>query len=82
MDLNTYEAHQISPISHRSCKVIYAKLRLYTLKHCACSRASTGTFELDESYFGARPKRARRSRKGTCIWAFKTRRQGLCRDGG
>ncbi len=53
MDLNAYEAHQISPISHRSCTVIYAKLRLYILKNCACSRASAGVFELDESYFGA-----------------------------
>ncbi len=62
MDLNAYEAHQISHISHRSCKVIYAKLRLYILKHCACSRASAGTFELDESYFGARRVRGKRGR--------------------
>ena len=79
MDLNAYEAHQISHISHRSCKVIYAKLRLYIVKRCVGNRASTGTFELDESYFGARPcswkKRARSSRKDTCIWTFKTRRQ-------
>ena len=54
MDLNAYEAHQINHISHRSCKVIYAKLRLYILKNCVGNRASTGTFELDESYFGAR----------------------------
>ena len=50
MDLNAYEAHQISHISHRSCKVIYAKLRLYIVKRCVGNRASTGTFELDESY--------------------------------
>ena len=84
MDLNAYEAHQISHISHRSCKVIYAKLRLYIVKQCVGNRASTETFELDESYFGTRPcsrkKRARSSRKDTCIWTFKTRRQGLCRD--
>ena len=43
MDLNAYEAHQISYISHRSCKVIYAKLRLYTVKRCVGNRASTGT---------------------------------------
>ena len=53
MDLNAYEAHQISHISHRSCKVIYAKLRLYIVKQCVGNRASTGTFELDESYFSA-----------------------------
>ena len=55
MDLNAYEAHQISHISHRSCKVIYAKLHLYILKNYVGNRASTGTFELDESYFGTQP---------------------------
>ena len=62
MDLNAYEAHQISHISHRSCKVIYAKLRLYIVKRCVGNRASTGTFELDESYFGARWVRGKRGR--------------------
>ena len=62
MDLNAYEAHQISHISHRSCKVIYAKLRLYIAKLSSENRASTGTFELDESYFGARRVRGKRGR--------------------
>jgi hypothetical protein len=43
MGLNAYQSHQISHISHRSCKVIHAKLRLYIAKLDSGNRASTGT---------------------------------------
>ena len=62
MDLNALEASKISGISHRSCKVIYAKLRLHIVKFCINNSADVGEFELDESYFGARRVRGKRGR--------------------
>jgi len=44
MDLNAYEAHQISHISHRSCKIIYGKLRLYMARIDSDHLANTGAF--------------------------------------
>jgi transposase-like protein len=62
LDLNAYEASQLTGISHRSCKIIYAKLRLHIAKFCIDNPISSGEFELDESYFGARRVRGKRGR--------------------
>ena len=60
--LNAFEAHKITNISHRSCKIIYVKLRIYILTNHLGSSADTGVFELDESYFGAKRVRGKRVR--------------------
>lgn len=62
MDLNAHNAHQLTNISHRSCKIIYAKLRINIVKFCIDNLAEEGTFELDESYFGAKRVRGKRGR--------------------
>ena len=62
LDLNAYEASVMTGISHRSCKVIYAKLRLHIAKFCIDNFADSGEFELDESYFGAKRVRGKRGR--------------------
>ncbi len=62
MDLNAYEAFQLTGISHRSCKIIYAKLRLHIAQYCIDNPVSSGEFELDESYFGAKRVRGKRGR--------------------
>ncbi len=54
LNLNAYEIHQLTHISDRSCKVIYAKLRCHIVTYCMASDAGASAFELDESYFGAR----------------------------
>ena len=60
--LNAFEAHKITNISHRSCKIIYVKLRIYILTNHLGSSADTGIFELDESYFDAKRVRGKRGR--------------------
>lgn len=62
LDLNAQEASQLTGISHRSCKIIYAKLRLHIAKFCINNPAQAGEFELDESYFGARRVRGKKGR--------------------
>ena len=62
LDLNAYEASQMTGISHRSCKIIYAKLRLHIARFCIDNPISAGEFELDESYFGAKRVRGKRGR--------------------
>ncbi len=62
LDLNAYEASRLTGISHRSCKVIYSKLRLHIAKFCIGNPVSSGEFELDESYFGAKRVRGKRGR--------------------
>jgi transposase len=62
LDLNAYETSKLTGISHRSCKVIYAKLRLHIAKFCINDPAQSGEFELDESYFGAKRVRGKRGR--------------------
>jgi len=62
LDLNAYEASDLTGISYRSCKVIYAKLRLHIAKFCIDNPAQSGEFELDESYFGAKRVRGKRGR--------------------
>lgn len=61
MDLNAYETSQLTGLSHRSCKIIYAKLRLHIAKFCIDNPVSSGEFELDEPYFGG--KRVRGSER-------------------
>ena len=61
-DFNALEAHKITLISHRTCKVIYAKLRLHIAKFCLNDTSLKGEFELDESYFGAKRIRGKRGR--------------------
>ena len=61
-DFNALEAHKITKISHRSCKIIYAKLRLHIAKFCIDDEREEGEFELDESYFGAKRVRGKRGR--------------------
>jgi len=62
LDLNAYETSKLTNISHRSCKVIHAKLRLHIATFCMDHPAETGEFELDESYFGARRVRGKKGR--------------------
>jgi transposase-like protein len=62
LDLNAYEASELTGISHRSCKVIYAKLRIHIAKFCIDNPVQSGEFELDESYFGAKRVRGKRGR--------------------
>jgi len=62
MDLNGQEACELTGISHRSCKIVYAKLRLHIARFCIDNLAQEGEFELDESYFGARRVRGKRGR--------------------
>lgn len=65
LDLNAFEASELTGISHRTSKVIYAKLRLHIAKFCIDNPAQmgeTGEFELDESYFGAKRVRGKRGR--------------------
>jgi transposase len=62
LDLNAYETSQLTGISHRSCKIIYAKLRLHIAKFCIDNPVQSGEFELDESYFGAKRVRGKRGR--------------------
>ena len=61
-DLNALDAHKITNISHRSCKIIYTKLRLHIAKFCVNDHIESGEFECDESYFGARRVRGKRGR--------------------
>jgi transposase len=61
-DFNAFEAYKITSISHRTCKVIYGKLRLHIAKFCINDDVSNGEFELDESYFGAKRVRGKRGR--------------------
>lgn len=62
LDLNALEASKLTGISHRTCKVIYAKLRLHIAEFCMNHPAELGEFELDESYFGARRVRGKKGR--------------------
>ena len=62
LDLNAYETSELTGISHRSCKIIYAKMRLHIAKFCIDNPVSSGEFELDESYFGAKRVRGKRGR--------------------
>ena len=62
MDLNAFDAAQITGISHRTSKIIYTKLRRYITEFCVNNLAGSGVFELDESYFGARRVRGKRGR--------------------
>ena len=61
-DFNALEASKMTNISHRSCKVIYAKLRIHIAKFCSDTDPQSGEFELDESYFGAKRIRGKRGR--------------------
>lgn len=61
-DFNALEASKVTGLSHRSCKIIYAKLRIHIAKFCSDDEPASGEFELDESYFGAKRIRGRRGR--------------------
>ena len=78
LDLNAFEASSLTAISHRSCKVIYAKLRLHIAKFCIDNPAQSGEFECDESYFGAKRVRGKKGRGA----AGKTPVFGLLKRGG
>ena len=62
LDLNAFEAHKITHISHRSWKLIYGKLRSHIVKLFTHSTPTMGEFECDESYFGPRRIRSKRGR--------------------
>lgn len=62
LDVDAFKASELTGISHRSCKVIYGKLRLHIAKFTVNPLAEAGEFELDESYFGARRVRGKRGR--------------------
>ena len=59
-------------ISHRTCKAIYAKLRVHITKFCIDERADSGAFELDESFFGShiRGKRRRSAAVKTPVFSL------------
>jgi transposase len=61
-DFNALDSSKITKISYRTCKVIYAKLRIHLAKFCIDSSAEIGEFECDESYFGAKRVRGKRGR--------------------
>ena len=63
LDLNAFEASQLTGISHKSCRSIYSKLRQRLAKLAVDAAGHTlGEFECDESYFGARRIRGKRGR--------------------
>jgi transposase len=62
IDLDASRAAQLTGISHRSCKLIYGKLRLHIAELAIDQLAQRGEFEADESYFGARRVRGKRGR--------------------
>ena len=62
LDLDASKASELTGISHRTCKVIYAKLRLHIAEFCVDHLAEDGEFEADESYFGAQRVRGKRGR--------------------
>ena len=62
LDLNAYETSKLTNISHVSCKKIFQKLRIYIYNNLLKSEVSSGEFELDESYFGAKRIRGKRGR--------------------
>ena len=62
IDLNAYEASKITNISHRSCKKVYHKLRVYIYKNMLEEEIDKGEFECDESYFGAKRVKGKRGR--------------------
>ena len=62
LDLNALETSKLTGISHRTCKIVYAKLRVHIVKFGTNNPADSGEFELDESYFGAKRVRGKRGR--------------------
>ena len=53
---------KLTHISYRSCKTLFAKLRLHIAGFGKDALAESGAFELDESYFGPRRVRGKRGR--------------------
>ena len=78
LDLNAFEAHKIINISHHSCKVIYAKIRLRFTKFFVDDKPDNREFECDESYFVPRRIRGKKGRGAT----GKTPVFGLLKPGG
>ena len=78
LDLTAQNTSELTKISHRSCKIIYTKLRIHIAKFCVDYDACKGVFELDESYFGAKRVRGKRGRGA----AGKTPVFGLLKRGG
>ena len=62
LDLNAEETSKMTGLSHRSCKIIFNKLRHHIIEHCLNSPAERGVFECDESYFGATRVKGKRGR--------------------
>ncbi len=62
LDLNAFETSKMVNISHRSCKIIYSKLRWHIFQFCMEESSAEGEFELDESYFGAKRVRGKKGR--------------------
>ena len=63
LDLNAYETSQLVGLSHKSCRLLYGKLR-HRLAELAVeeARQTMGEFECDESYFGPARVRGKRGR--------------------
>jgi transposase len=74
-DFNALEASKVTGISHRTCKAIYAKLRVHITKLCIDERADSGAFELDGSCFGSsiRGKRGRGAAVKTPVFSLLKR---------
>ena len=62
LDLNAQEIANLTGISHRTCKVVLAKVRLHIAKFSQHDLATAGEFECDESYFGPHRIRGKRGR--------------------
>jgi len=62
LDLTASDAAVLTGISRNSINRIYTKLRIHIAKFCVDSIATKGTFELDESYFGAKRVRGKKGR--------------------
>ena len=62
LDLNAYETSKLTGISHKTCKKIFHKLRVYIYENLLENKIDSGEFELDESYFGAKRVRGKRGR--------------------
>ena len=62
LDLNAYDAAQITSLSHVTCKKLFHKIRVYIVNHLLSHEPSYGEFECDESYFGAKRVRGKRGR--------------------
>jgi transposase len=80
MDFTATDTAQLTDISHRSVNTIYLKLCRQITAVCEQQSPLQGAVEVDESYFGARRVRGKRSRGayGKTIVFGLLKRDGRC----